>query len=83
MRNIDVEIIGRDNCPFCVRAVQLCEDNYLRYSYNKIGEQLTRDEVLERFPTAKTVPIILVDRAWIGGYNELKEFIESENTKEN
>lgn len=81
MRNIEVEIIGRDNCPFCVRAVQLCEDSYLNYTYRKIGEDLTRDEVREMFPTATTVPIILVDKQWIGGYNELKDYIETENAK--
>ena len=81
MRNEVIEIIGRDNCPFCVMAVQLCEDNFFNYTYRKIGEDLTRDEVREMYPIMTTVPIILVDNVLIGGYQQLKDYLETENAK--
>lgn len=82
MRNEVVEIFGIDNCPFCTMAIQICEENYLNYNYKTVGKDLTKSELLEIFPTAKTVPIVVIDGQWIGGYQQLKEFIETENAKD-
>ena len=36
-----------------------------------VGKDLTRDELREQFPLARTMPVILVDGKYVGGYNEL------------
>ena len=45
----------------------------------KLGKDFDRETILEMFPDARTFPIITVDKAFIGGYNELEKLL---NTKE-
>lgn len=48
----------------------------MEFTEFKLDEDFTRDEIKEKFPTAKTYPIILLDDKYIGGFVDLKEFIE-------
>jgi len=36
-----------------------------------VGKDLSTDELKEKFPLARTLPVIMVDGKYIGGYNEL------------
>ena len=36
----------------------------------------TREQLLEKFPSAKTYPVVVIDGFNIGGYTELKEQLE-------
>lgn len=71
-----IEIYGKDDCPFCKQAKQLCETMNLKYTYKNMGTDFTREELLETFPTARTVPQIIVNGTKIGGYTELRNYIE-------
>jgi glutaredoxin 3 len=66
-----IEIYSKPDCGFCKAAKDLLELNDIRYTEHTIGTHLTREEFIERFPQIKTVPAILVDSNYIGGYNEL------------
>jgi glutaredoxin len=66
-----VEIWGKDNCPYCVKAKALCEQKELDYTYKQLGKDFTREEILETFPGARTFPQIKVDESPIGGYEQL------------
>jgi len=71
-----IEIYGKPQCPYCDRAKQLCESREFAYTYKSLGTDFTREELLEQFPTARTVPQIIVNGTKIGGYNELVAYIE-------
>ena len=45
----------------------------IEFTESRIGNNITRDEFIEKFPDAKTVPYILVDGKPIGGYEQLKK----------
>ena len=72
-----IEIYGKDHCPFCVKAKQLCEIKGVEYTYKTMGKDFTREELLEQFPNARTVPQIRVDGSSIGGFNELQSHFAS------
>ena len=36
-----------------------------------VGKDLSADDLREKFPLARTLPVIMVDGKYIGGYNEL------------
>jgi glutaredoxin len=74
-----IEIYGKPACPFCEKAKQLCEIMNLKYVYKSMGTDFTREELLEQFPNARTVPQIVVNGTKIGGYNELSKYIEETN----
>jgi glutaredoxin 3 len=66
-----IEIYSKPDCGFCKAAKDLLELNDIGYNEYSIGTHLTREEFIEKFPNVKTVPAILVDGFFIGGYNEL------------
>ena len=76
------EIYSKDNCPYCIRAVSLLtvkhQDNFEVF---KLGEDFTREELLEKFPQAKTFPQIQAIKddgeiVYIGGFVELNELLK-------
>jgi glutaredoxin len=92
-----VEIYGRDNCPYCVKAKEACEAAKIPYTFTKVGAgegTVTKAHVQARIDAGghahemKTVPQIFVDDKWIGGYDNLvasypwaKIYHESKNKK--
>lgn len=71
-----IEIYGKPQCPYCERAKQLCETRNFKYTYKSLGTDYTREELLEAFPSARTVPQIIVSGKKIGGYDQLVKYIE-------
>lgn len=69
-------IYGKPQCPFCEKAKALCEMRGFDYEYRSMGTDFTREELLETFPTARSVPQIVINGTKIGGYNELVNYIE-------
>jgi len=74
-----IEIYGKAQCPFCDRAKALCEQRQLEYKYYQLDIDFTRDEVLEKFPGARTFPQIKVHGTKIGGYDKLPTYLEETN----
>lgn len=73
------EIYFRDNCPYCDLAKALLTEKEYEYTAYKIGVDVDRLDVLKKFPTMKTVPIIVLNNNLIGGYTELLKWIETFN----
>tara|TARA_A200000159_G_C7334217_1_gene344322 strand:+ start:514 stop:735 length:222 start_codon:yes stop_codon:yes gene_type:complete len=72
---VNIEIWGKEPCPFCDMAKRVCEQKGLDYHYKHYGLDFDRDEMLETFPTARTFPQIIVDGEKIGGYDNLKKLL--------
>lgn len=73
---MNIVIYSKDSCPFCVRARDLLTKLTLKFEENKLGKDFDREQIIARFPDAKTFPIITVDGKWIGGYNELEKMLK-------
>jgi glutaredoxin 3 len=67
---------SKDNCTFCDQAKALLEQRNIAYEEKKIGYGYTRENLLEAVPTARTVPQIFVNNNYIGGFTELRKYIE-------
>ena len=63
-------IYTKENCPYCVKAKQLVPE----YTEIVIGKDITREEFLDLFPNAKTVPQIIIEGEHIGGYTDLVDY---------
>jgi len=75
-----IEIYTKRYCDYCSKAKELLNSFYIPYKEYVIGEDISRDWVLENFPHVKTVPIILKDKVIIGGYTDLiLEFSRNNN----
>jgi glutaredoxin len=74
-------IIGRSNCPFCIKAVEYCKEKEVEHIFLNYASE---PEVLEEYKNLhkqETVPIILANDLLsghtkkVGGYSELLEFL--------
>ena len=67
---------SKDNCTFCDQAKALLEQRNIEYEDRKIGHGYTREDLLAAVPTARTVPQIFVNNNHVGGFTELRKYIE-------
>jgi glutaredoxin 3 len=70
------KVYSKDNCPYCVKAKNLLNAHGIEFTEIKIGVDITRDEFLEAFPNARTVPQIILEGEHIGGYTKLVEYLK-------
>ena len=83
------EIWTKDPCPYCVKAKMILAQLNIPYTEYKIstgmGESkpaanqyyVTREQLLEKLPTAKTVPQIWIDERHVGGCDQLEQEVKS------
>ena len=65
------------NCPYCDQAKALLTPRGIKYEERKIGDGFTREELLEAVPNARTVPQIIINGNMIGGFTELRDYLEN------
>ena len=71
-----VIIWSKYNCPYCDQAKALLKDRRIPFEERKIGDGYTKEELLEAVPNARTVPQIIINGVSIGGFTELRKYID-------
>lgn len=75
MKNIEVYTIN--NCGYCEAAKSLLKMNDLSFKeFNITNDDKARMELVEK-TNHRTMPQIFIDGEFIGGYVELKKFLEN------
>ena len=74
--NKKVEIYSKSNCSYCVMAMNFFDSRGISYEVYSADDQNVFKEMLERNPSARTVPQIFIDDQLIGGYTDLIEKYE-------
>ena len=74
-----IEVYSKPNCPFCIKAVALLNRMELPFVEKKVGVDVTREQLFEVAPNARTVPQIIIDGRVIGGYDDLTRYVEENN----
>jgi glutaredoxin 3 len=69
-------VYSKYNCTFCDQAKALLTQRDIMFEERKIGDGWTKEELLEAVPTARTLPQIFLDDKLIGGFTELKKYLE-------
>ena len=77
-----IEIYSKDNCTFCEQSKQLLRIHNKNFVEYKLDKDFTREILLSKFPEAKTFPVIVIDGFNIGGFNQLKEQLTTENSSD-
>jgi len=72
-----IQIYTKDDCAYCTMTKQALATNNMQYEEYKLHHHFSRGEILEKFPEAKTFPIIVLDGSYIGGYTQLKSYLET------
>ena len=71
-----VTIWSKYHCPYCDQAKALLKQQGVPFEEKKIGDGYTKEELLEEIPTARTVPQIIINGNVIGGFIELRKYID-------
>ena len=75
-----IEIYSKDNCVYCVTAKSLLASKNKQFTEYKLGVDYTREQLLEKFPNARTFPVVVIDGFHIGGFNELNKILMEESS---
>ncbi len=60
-------------CAYCERAKSMLSYYNIEYNNKVIGEDISRDDFVKKYPEIKTVPAIFFDDKFIGGALELEK----------
>jgi glutaredoxin len=63
------------HCPYCDQAKNLLKARGIEFEEKKIGDGYTKEELLEAVPNARAVPQIFIDDQLIGGFSDLREYL--------
>ena len=63
------------NCLACNQAKTLLDIKGISYEVKMLGENATKQELLEAVPTARSVPQIFLDGKYVGGLDELRKTV--------
>ena len=70
-----IEIWSKPNCIFCEKAEKLCQIKGLKYKKYMLDVDFSREDLMSKFPEARTFPQITQDDQYIGGYTELEKHL--------
>ena len=73
-----IEIVGKEDCVWCVQAKLLLDNKEIDYEYKTLFEDLSLTELRERVPDVKTVPVVFINEQYIGGYQSLEAYLRRE-----
>jgi glutaredoxin len=73
---MEAVVWSKYQCSFCDQAKALLTQNGIKFEERKIGDGYTKEDLLEAVPTARTVPQIFLDGKLIGGFTELKTYLQ-------
>lgn len=71
-----IEVYGKPNCVWCDQAKNLLSETRRTFNYYSVGTDISVDELKEKFPGVGSVPIIVVNGFRIGGFHDLKGYLE-------
>jgi glutaredoxin len=69
---------SKDQCPYCVQAKALLENRGIEYEERNVSKDWTKEQLLEAVPTARTLPQIFLDEELVGGFTELKTYLQKD-----
>lgn len=67
-------------CTFCDQAKDLLSLKGYEIEERKIGDGYTKEDLLESVPTARSLPQIFVEEKYIGGFADLRKYINDTTT---
>lgn len=65
-------------CPYCDQAKALLKSRGIEYEDRNItAGTWTKEQLMEAVPNARTVPQIFINENLIGGFTELRSYLEN------
>ena len=68
-------IWSQANCVACTQAKNILEFRNIPYEIKMLGENATKQELLDAVPNARSVPQIFINGKYVGGVEELRKLV--------
>lgn len=81
----NIEIYTSSSCPYCVKAKKLLQTLKLEYNEHNVDDDFDKmcEELSSKYnKTVQTVPQIIINGNYIGGYTDLEALYKSGKLKE-
>ena len=69
---------SKDNCAYCDQAKNLLKSKNIEFEERNIMKDWTKDQLLEAVPNARTVPQVFLGNTHVGGFNELRAYLNAQ-----
>lgn len=73
-----ITIYSRPGCKWCETSKSILELKGVEYNELMLDVDITVDQLKKLVPGAKSVPQIMNDSIYIGGYKELVEYLDKQ-----
>ena len=74
---MNVTVWSKNPCPYCDQAKALLKSRGIEFEERNLTTgNWTKEHLLEAVPTARTVPQIIINDRIVGGFTELRKYIE-------
>ncbi len=70
-----ITLYTREGCYYCNEAKKSLAETGKTFKEIIIGKDVTRDEVIMKFPDQKVLPIVVVNEEVIGTYANLLDYL--------
>lgn len=70
-----VIVYTKPGCPSCEQVKAYLRSRNVQFDEMVLGYDVTREQLLEVVPGAKTVPQVLIDGLAVGGYESTVQFL--------
>ena len=66
---------SQDPCAWCDAAINFLVARGYDVDVRKVGDGYTKKELIDAVPGARSVPQVFINDKYIGGFNELKDYL--------
>lgn len=73
-----VEIYSRDTCGACQNAKKMLSEKNVPYVEYKVDVDITRDDLLKKFPNARSLPVIIFNGKQITEVTDFQLLLEKD-----
>lgn len=71
----NIKVYSIDNCPYCVRAKRMLDMKGYKYEAIHLASMKEKEDITKVYDRARTFPIIVIDDKYIGGSEELDQWL--------
>jgi glutaredoxin len=71
-----IEVYTKEECPLCETAKKLLKEKNVPFQELVIGKDVTREEVLAKFPGVKNAPVVSIDGRMIKEVADFQMLLE-------
>jgi glutaredoxin len=72
---MQIEIYTKEDCPYCTQAKNWFTSMGYTYTERNLNVDFNREDLLAKFPNAKTFPQIVINGVHTGGWDNTKKHL--------